>query len=405
MSKVSYQRLLLLSAASIFLFLMFGCTQAGLNLIRQLEARGLKTKAVEKRAMCFHDFVNETRFKDCYKREVAQLIAGECREIRRTEPILQKDCEDFMYRIVMKPDAMFPSFGSPEDDGYEGFLEKYRSDNLHPVDREGGCDKDSACRGRCQGIFTTGATRRECYAYSVSAVSQMQDVFDKLNNPTASNLNALRSTTKLRYLTVLLNISISETLGSLDSWSADQYKIAWKWLAESPTVVDVFFNAELHVNNNNRLALEHFFTISSSSDVITKLNTSLTSSADGDNIIDTMLERKNTSGLLWIHDMLIAINGGYITDTDELVNPLNVFTAYCGITFHTRNEEKYFQYGFFKDLLDIILQNNQPGSLATDHWWQADTIAQDLNPNQWWDSDTETDETDNANATVCELLL
>ena len=364
--------------------LIFGCTQGGLNLIRQIEARSLKTQAINKRAMCFNDFVNEERFTECYEKEVAQLVSEHCRDVRRTEPILQRDCEDFFYRIVMKPNSMFPGLAEADE-----FPSDYRRHSLHPEDRAGGCDRDSACRSKCQEIFTSGSTRRECYAHSVNAVNQMHDVFNKLNNPTAGNLNAIRSSIKLRYLKVLLNISISEALGSLDAWSDAQYKVAWNWLAVNSTVVDVFFKAEME--QDNRHALEHFFTITEGETaVVERLNTSLTTATDGDNIVDIMLERRNERGLVWVHDMLSSINSD---------DKLSIFRSYCAITFHDRNSEKYFDYTFFRDLLDVILQDQRPGSPPD--WWTEDTISQDLNPNQWWDSDTTTDSTD---GNVCELI-
>lgn len=387
MLKVLFKtkELLFLLVTLASMILVFGCTQGGLNLIRQLEARGVKTQAINKRAMCFNDFVNEERFQECYKKEVAQLIAGECEVIRKTEPLFQRDCEDFLYRIVMEPDSLFP--GMKEGDE---FPSEYRKHSLHSIERVGGCDRDSACRGKCQEIFTTGTTRRQCYEYSVSAVNRMHGVFNKLNNPTTGNLNALTSTTELRYLKNLLNISIEETLGSLDPWSADQYKVVWYWLARYAAVVDVFFKAE--VEQGTYSALEHFFSsITYPTAVIEKLNTSLTTASDGDNIIDTMLERKNERGLLWIHDML-----KHITSENELL----IFKDYCAITFHDNNNRKYFDYNFFLDLLDNILQDQRPGSSPPD-WWGADSIAQDLNSDQWWDSDTTALSTD---GNVCELL-
>ena len=66
----------------------------------------------------------------------------------------------------------------------------------------------------------------------------------------------------------------------------------------------------------------------------------------------------------------------------------NIFRSYCEITFHNSNEQKYFRYSFFTDLLDAILQDNRPGSPPD--WWTADTISQDIDPSQWWDSDTTT---------------
>ena len=374
------REVILLFVISTGMAFVLSCTQAGLNLIKQLEARQLKSEAITKRELCFNDFVNEARFKKCYKREVAQLVAEECKTIRQTEPVLQKDCEDFLYRIVMKPDSMFPGMGEDEE-----FPTKYRKQSLHPTERVGGCDRDAACRDKCQEIFTTSDKRRECYQYSVSAVNSMERVFNKLNDPSQSNLNSLVSTNELRYLRSLLNISVTETLGSLDPWSADQYKAVWNWLGRNKTVADTFYKAEIYENTYEASA--HFF--EHGSGVIANLNTSLTAEATGKNIIDTMLEVKNEMGLKWIHDMIKQLYPD---------NNYQIFRSYCEITFHNSNEEKYFRYSFFTKLLDTILQDHQPGSPPD--WWTTDTISQDIDPSQWWDSDTTTTSTE---GNVCEL--
>ena len=125
MSKTLFKAkgLLLLLSVSVATLLIFGCSPAGLNLIRQIEARGLKNKAIEKREMCFFDYVAEDSIENCYGKEVAQLVSEECQEIRKTEPILQPDCEDFLYRVVMRPDAMFP--GVSDGDAFPDKLSEH----------------------------------------------------------------------------------------------------------------------------------------------------------------------------------------------------------------------------------------------------------------------------------------
>ena len=120
----------------------------------------------------------------------------------------------------------------------------------------------------------------------------MERVFNKLNDPSQSNLNSLVSTNELRYLRSLLNISVTETLGSLDPWSADQYKAVWNWLARNKAVADTFYKAEIYENTFHASA--HFFNYGSG--VIANLNTSLTDEATGKNTIDIMLEVKNEMG-------------------------------------------------------------------------------------------------------------
>ena len=397
MSKTLFKTkgLFLLLSLSVFIFLIFGCSQAGLNLIRQLEARGLKNKAIEKREICFHDFVSDENIEKCYMDEVYSLIADECVNIRKTEPMNQENCENLLYNIVMKPNTL--AAGEDVD-----FSEEHRNtDSLHPGGRGVECSDEPACLEKCHEIFNTSFTKNRCYDYSVSAVDQMYGVFSKLNNPTASNLNSIRSATKLRYLKILLNISTDETLGALDVWGNNQYKIARKWIAENQAVADVFFKIDKSEDNHRKLA-NYFFNNSTgaSTGYFLQFNASLTSSANGDNVLDIMLERRNESGLLWVHDILSEVHDINNTGSPERKN---LMLDYCKIDFHSRNERDLFDYVFFKDLLSSILQDERT-SPAPD-WWTVETVAVDLDSDQWWDSDRVNAEADVDDKSVCEFIL
>ena len=397
--KIKKGKLPLLILSSVFTLFIFGCSPAGLNLIRQLEARGLKSKAIQERAMCFYDYVDEALIKSCYAREVAQLIAKECQEIRKTEPILQPDCEDFLYRIVMRPDATLP-----EVDAEDAFPDEYRNtDSFHPAGRGVECAEDSACRSKCREIFTGSAEQTKCYVHSVSAVGQMHDVFSKLKEPTVSGLNAIRSSTKLRYLKLIFYIDLAGVLSTFTTaWGdtttdLDTYKIVWKWIAENQVVADTLsyeIDGVTDYSADVRIA-DSILEANSLTDFIDNLNTSLTSSTDGDNMIDIMLERSNEKGLIWIHYIL-----------KKTVNDsLSVFKEYCKIQFHDRNEERYFNYAFFTNILDDVLLSRfsslpDPGPT----WWLEYTVSQDLDSDQWWDSDTTNAESDVEDRSVCEFV-
>ena len=90
----------------LFCILVCGCTPAGLELIASLEARQLKTDALEKRESCYTDFEGP-KAENCFLTETAVLVTNSCATIREKEPVLQEDCQDFLWRITMKPDAMF----------------------------------------------------------------------------------------------------------------------------------------------------------------------------------------------------------------------------------------------------------------------------------------------------------
>ena len=129
------------SLLTVPLIFAAGCTEAGLELIASLEARDVKNKAIEKRITCYgsksealdpsvwtHDWRNNG--DGCYLFETAALITDKCLAIREKEPILQEDCELFLWRIVMKPDSLFSRNpgGDPEDEDESRFFLTAKTD-------------------------------------------------------------------------------------------------------------------------------------------------------------------------------------------------------------------------------------------------------------------------------------
>ena len=64
--------------------------------------------ALVKKKQCDADFNDKENAKSCYLQEVALLVTDHCIEIRKTEALLQEECENFVYRLVMKPTSFFP---------------------------------------------------------------------------------------------------------------------------------------------------------------------------------------------------------------------------------------------------------------------------------------------------------
>ena len=375
---------LMLFLGGAFLLGLSACTQGGLQLIKQLEARELKGRILTERDMCFFDFVKQSDFTRCYEEASARLIAEECVEIRRTEPILQRDCENFLYRIVMKPDSMFPGH-----DAGEGFQSDYRiDDELNPdalgeVSREGGCDADQNCRDKCRDFFSSSDSRRLCYAYSTNAVDEIEKVFIAFRDPTTTDLNAIN----LRYLRVVLNISIGDVLEA--TWDADEKNTFLLWLAtktktsSDPSVAKIFQDAE-RFHEDYELS-EHLFEgiNSGTTAMLAILNGSLTGTAGDDSFMDELLTSGNEEGLLWLHRYFVELYDQSDTDSGKR----DIFRdIYCDLEFNSDNDEKYFDHDFFLDLLDNILANWRPSS-SPPTWWEEDTTARDLSRDQWWQTD------------------
>ena len=136
------------SLLTVPLIFAAGCTEAGLELIASLEARDVKNKAIEKRITCYgsksegldpsvwtYDWRNNG--DGCYLFETAALITDKCLAIREKEPILQEDCELFLWRIVMKPDSLFSRNpgGDPTGEDTSRFFLTAKTDGDDPLNQ------------------------------------------------------------------------------------------------------------------------------------------------------------------------------------------------------------------------------------------------------------------------------
>lgn len=358
------------------LFLLPGCSGDGLKLLSQLEARGLKKDALAKREMCFDEFVNQEKFESCYKKELFSLIADECVNVRATEPISQEGCENFLYRIVMKPNSLFP-----ENEDYEGFPEEYRSDNFHPIARQGGCKTSQTCREKCRAMFGSHEEKDVCYEYATASVVKMNTVFSILQQPSLPKLrDMITDQQALRSLRILLGIGGDTVINGFstgtDAWDEGEKKIVLSWLAESMDITEIMIRFD-----SNFILFTNVVGGSDSADTVRNLNQGLGGNNTGDNFIDKLLEQENEAGLKWLHDYIT----GECDDDGEITNAEKkcIFAEYyCEFNLHNNNELKVFEYDFFTDILDNILEFQRKSSGAPS-WWDEDTRSEDLDPDQW----------------------
>ncbi len=364
-----------------YYLLLPGCSADGLRLLSQLEARDLKDDAIAKRQMCFDEFVDEDKFTECYINEVYSLIADECVEIRVTEPVTQEECEDFLYRVVMKPDTFFPEYA----DTAEGFPSDYRTTNLHPVLRRGGCIGNTVCRESCRTIFTTQTARSACYQYTTVAIGKIKNVFNVLKDPSLPRLRGLETEENLRSLSILLGIGLDDVIARFSSslptdppaegdlsWNNNERKIILSWLAESSGAAEIMKRFDTTFSLLENIVGGD----GTNAQTIANLNKGLGTNDSGDNFIDKLLDEENENGLLWLHAYIESDKNCGSTDKLCMFRDF-----YCAFTFHSGSELELFEYRFFTELLDHILANNRGSNVPS--WWEVGTTSVDLEPDQW----------------------
>ena len=381
----------------VCLLTLSACTPGGLNLIRQLEARALKQKILSERDMCYFDFVKQSDFQECYTEASTRLIAEECVVIRRTEPIYQKDCEDFLYRIVMKPDSMFP--GQEEEEEFRSasrVTDELNPDSPGEASRPGGCEEDSACKAKCRGFYTAAEDRAACYAYSVGAVNELEKVFEAFTDPTATKLNSVN----LRYVRVALNINVADAFtDKVGSWDdsvtgVTQRDFFLKWMAEkrgTPSAAKVFRDADDFHNDGNHSLLTTMLGASGVDSTLSdRLSRSLTGATNekDHNFIDRALVNNNGDILLWLHEFMVGDDSGNS-------HAVNIFaTIYCAQHYTSRSDRRYLNHRFFLNLLDQVMEDERRADSPDDNdptndpprWWTVNFGASNLvrSPDRWY---------------------
>ena len=327
-----------------FVFLLSSCSPQGLEFLAHLEARQLKAAALIKREMCDSEFREYEDEKSCYLQEVALLVTDSCIEMRRIEPMLQEDCEDLLYRIVMKPASFFEPAG-PTD--------------TFPGIRTGECGNDQDCSDICNAIFRSRTDRDRCEEFSIVAIEKMEDVFEVLRRPDTNNLESL----DLRDLERLLDISSDPLETAISQMSSTEVSTFLVWLAEDSRTVLIIADGEDNYN-----ILEELFG-TSRTNIITELNRNIKS---GDTFVEVALDEGNNVVLRWLYDFF-----GYKCESDSNYERCIFKDYYCGLSLNSDAEGEHFNYAFFVELLNEILANERKTSGAPS-WWTTSTAANDL---------------------------
>ena len=385
--------LFVIGAVVLALSGLLACEPGGFRLLNQLEARNLKSEILNRRAICYEEFVNPARFASCYEKEMFDLLAAECVEIRQTEPIPQEDCEDFLYRVVMKPDSFFP--GETVFPGTEDDPDEYRLTSLHAPDRPGGCDESRACVNVCKGLFVSPDARGYCAEYSVTVVTKMKGIFDILEAAASvSRLRSLNTAENQRYLKIMLNIEPTDgsnnsvlhridtdrttTPDTVEPWTEDQQKEVLKWLSASSEMIRVFSTAAGASTLQNFELLSFVSDTTDAATMAVSISRSLNNLPTGDDFIDELIDENNEVGLKWLH----AYFESQCSDSDTVEEKKCIFKDYyCNLDTGTgdsaADKHDYLDYDFFTDLLDNILEHQRPGTNPP-NWWREETRTNDL---------------------------
>ena len=227
----------------------------------------------------------------------------------------------------------------------------------------GECDRDRRCESICDSIFQSRKAKLDCEELDIAAVEPMEEVVKVLEDPKWEALEAL----DLSVLRALLKISLDPLQTAIGRMTQTEKKRFLEWVVLGTDAAQILEDVEVEFE-----ILKELF--GSGQETITKdLNKKI---SDGENFVTLAMERENEVVLNWLHGFFEHI----CQRADPAVSKCVLTDFYCDLSLDSEEEEGFFIYEFFEEVLDEVLTQDRPASLSADHWWEdnGETDADDL---------------------------
>ena len=255
-----------------------------------------------------------------------------------------------------------PSTFQSESSGNAGL-----SEDAERYDRQ--CVEDNPCREICNELFPSRKPKENCVERPISIVEQIKEVVKVLERPNADKLKTLN----LESLKQLLDIDPKPLETAINQMIPKENKIFLIWLAENKEAAKLISNAD-----SDFKLLEGLLGTTQET-VVSALKKSI---AKKDTFVEAALNKGNDITLKWLHNFFGSRCQGEDYDRCIFKN------YYCGIMSSLRGsrkpEKRYFEYEFFTETLDAVLENHRPPS-----------------PPRWWEEDMKTNYLDDSWTSVC----
>ena len=242
--------------------------------------------------------------------------------------------------------------------------------------RTGECGENKQCEDICDDIFRSRNAREKCEEFSISAVEDMEDVFEVLEEPDTDDLEAM----DLEVLKDLLDISSEPLKKAISDMSTNGRREFLVWFAEDSEAAEIII--EVEDESDIREALFPRFIVSPSSR--SDLNQSI---GGGKTFVEVALESDNEPVLEWLHSSFEETpwckqHRGYTFTVDGKTRDgyaICLFdNFYCALHLDEDLEDEYFKYEFFTDLLDEVLVVGRKRGNFPPSWWTTSIEADDL---------------------------
>lgn len=236
------------------------------------------------------------------------------------------------------------------------------------------CNKSTKCKKMCDDIFRSRRNRLECEDLSVATVEQMEDLFKDLKNVDTDDLESLDQDTLKSFLDISLD-PLRRIIADLSQIKKKKFLI---WFAKDSDSAKLIIAAEEE-------EFEILTTLFDRIIVSPWRHSGLLQNVRGtENFVEVILEEDNEPILEWLHSYFEdtgceRYRGKHDTYNNRQIDlhSFCVFDIYCGLDINSDAEQKYFDYKFFREVLDEVLYYARKQRFAPS-WWTEDIEVDSL---------------------------
>ena len=226
------------------------------------------------------------------------------------------------------------------------------------------CSGNPECEALCDAIFSHRAERR-CKELSTVSVENINKVVEVLKYSRLIELENMN----LAAFDLLLFVDYEPLEGIVDRLNAGKKKHFATWLATESEATDIVVSAE-----DDLEILKKLFGVNKE-EFIANLNRHV---SGPDNFIEVAVEEGNDIALEWVHEYFEdqCFQAVVNEDQKEGYEKCIFKQYYCALSLSPYFAEEIFDYDFFENTLDAVLEDHRPENAPA--WWTEDVDAYDF---------------------------
>ena len=227
------------------------------------------------------------------------------------------------------------------------------------------CSGNPECEALCDAIYTGHRAEGRCKELSTVSVEKINKVVEVLKYSRPIELENMN----LAAFELLLFVDYAPLEDIVDRHLPFRKKHFANWLATDSEATDIVVSAE-----DDSEILKALFGVNKD-EFIANLNRHV---SGPNNFIEVALDEGNEEALNWVHEYFEnQCDPIENEDSKQSYEECAFKKYYCALSLDADFAEELFDYEFFEDTLDVVLEDHRPENAP--EWWTEDIDAWDVN--------------------------